>query len=167
VPDGARREELILLTAVNHPEILENHFDTLASLHLASPQLDRIRRAIIDIATVESSLDYSGMAHHLAKRNLSEQVKRLQGPTTKSLDWFVDPAAANEDALNAWLHIVDRHKLEALQKDLEAAERQLGENVTSENLDRLKMAKKALEEASGNEANLDGFGLASGRNKIV
>ncbi|MDF2367758.1 DNA primase [Sneathiella sp.] len=167
VPDGARREELILLAAINHPGIIENHFETLASLHLAGPQLDRIRRAIIDIATVESSLDYSGMAHHLAKRNLSEQVKRLQGPTTKSLDWFVDPATAYEDALNAWLHIVARHKLEALQKDLEAAERELGENATAKNLDRLKMAKKALQDASGNEANLDGFGLASGRNKII
>ncbi|WP_288903040.1 DNA primase [uncultured Sneathiella sp.] len=167
VPDGGRREELILLTVVNHPKIIENHFDTLASLQLSSPQLDRVRRAIIDIATVESSLDYSGMAHHLAKRNLSGQITRLQGPTTKSLDWFVDPAAAYEDALNAWLHIVARHKLEALQKELEAAERQLGENATAENLDRLKMAKKALEDASGNEANLDGFGFASGRNTIV
>ena len=59
--------------------------------------------------------------------------------------------------LNAWLHIVARHKMEALQKDLKVAERQLGENATAENLDRLKMAKKALEDASGNEANLDGF----------
>jgi DNA primase len=167
VPGGGRREELILLTVINHPKIIENHFETLASLQLASPQLDRLRRAIIDIASVESSLDYSGLAHHLAKRNLSGQIESLQGPTTKSLDWFVDPAAAYEDALNAWLHIVARHKLEALKKDLEAAERRLGENATAENLDRLKMAKKALEEASGNEANLDGFGLASGRSKIV
>ena len=29
VPGGGRREELILLTVVNHPEIMENHFDTL------------------------------------------------------------------------------------------------------------------------------------------
>ncbi|MZR32409.1 DNA primase [Sneathiella litorea] len=166
-PGGGRREELILLTIVNHPEIIENHFDAIASLQFASPQLDRLRRAIIDIATVESSLDYSGMAHHLAERNLSAQVESLQGPTTKSLDWFADPAAAYEDALNAWLHIVARHKLEALQKEVKAAERQLGENATAENLDRLKMAKKALEDASGNEANLDGFGQASGRNISV
>ncbi|WP_340151748.1 DNA primase [uncultured Sneathiella sp.] len=166
-PAVGRREELILLTVVNHPEIMENHYDTLASIQLASPQLDRLRRAIIDIATVESSLDYTDMAHHLAKRKLSEQVKGLQGPTTKSLDWFVDPGAAHEDALNAWLHIVARHKVEALQKDLEAAERQLGENATAENLDRLKMAKQALDAAAGNEVDIDGFGLASGRNKSV
>lgn len=166
-PGGGRREELILLTVVNHPEIMENHFETLASLQLSSPQLDRLRRAIIDIATVESSLDYAGLAHHLAKRKLSEQVKGLHGATTRSLDWFADPEAAYEDALNAWLHIVARHKLEALQKELEMAERQLGENATAENLDRLKLAKKALEDASGNEANLDGFGMASGRSKNV
>ncbi|MEX1036592.1 MAG: DNA primase [Sneathiella sp.] len=167
VAAGGRREELILLTVVNHPGIMENHYDTLASLQFTSPQLDRLRRAIIDIATVEASLDYTDMAHHLAKRKLSEQVKGLQGPTTKSLDWFVDPAAAYEDALSAWLHIVARHKVEALQKDLEAAERQLGQNATAENLDRLKMAKQALEAAAGNEADIEGFGLASGRNKNV
>lgn len=164
---GSRREELILLTVINHPAIMENHFETLGGLTLSSPRLDRLRRAIIDIATVESPLDYAGMAHHLAKRGLSEQVKGLQRPATRSLDWFTNPDTAYEDALNAWLHIIDRHKLEALRKDLETAERQLRENTTTENLDRLKLAKKALEEASGTSASLDGFGMASGRSNIV
>ncbi len=167
LPSGERREELILLTVVNHPEIMENHYDTLASLQLASPQLDRLRRAIIDIAAVESSLDYAGMAHHLAKRKLSEQVKGLQGPTTKTLNRFVDPAAAFEEALNAWKHIVARHKAEALQKEVEVAELQLAENTTAENNERLKMAQRALEKASGKEADIEGFGVASGRDKGV
>ncbi len=164
---GSRREELILLTVINHPEIMENHFETLGALKLEAPRLDRLRRAIIDIATVESPLDYTSMAHHLAKRGLSDQVKRLQRPSTRSMDWFASPDAAYEDALSAWLHIIDRHKLDALRRDLAIAERQLGENATAENLERLKLAKKALDEASGSEASLEGFGLASGRSKNI
>ncbi|MCF8466002.1 MAG: DNA primase [Sneathiella sp.] len=166
-PTTGRREELLLLTVINHPEIMENYFDTFAALQLSSPRLDRLRRSIIDIAAVESSLDYAGLAHHLAKRKLSEQVKGLQGPTTKALDKFADPDAAYEDALRGWLHILARHKQEALEKELEAAERQLAENTTVENNERLKLAKKALQEAAGNEADLDGFGLVSGHKQNI
>jgi len=158
-----RREELLVLTVINHPEIIENHFEEFAGLHLKSPHLDRMRRSIIDIAAVESALDYQAMAHHLAKRKLSDQVKVLGGTVTASLDWFADPTAAYEDALSGWRHILARHKRDGLEKELELAERQLGADATAENLDRLKLAKQALQSAEGNEADLDGFGLASGR----
>jgi DNA primase len=158
-----RREELLVLTVINHPKILENHFEDFAGLPLQAPQLDRLRRSIIDIAAVESSLDYDGLAHHLDKRKLSDQVKVLQSGIAGAIDWFVSPTAAYEDALAGWLHIMARHKRDALEKDLELAQRQLGSDATAENLDRLKMAKNALLEADGNEADLDGFGLASGR----
>lgn len=167
VSASGRGEKLLVLTVINHPEILENHFDAFAALQFSSPQLDRLRRSIIDIVAVESSLDYTGMSHHLAKRKLSEQVKGLEGPATKSLDWFVDPETALEDALNGWLHILARHKREALEQDLETAQRQLGIDATAENFERLKFAQKALQDAAGNEADLVGFGLASGRKNNV
>ncbi|TNE33944.1 MAG: hypothetical protein EP348_11945 [Alphaproteobacteria bacterium] len=157
---------MLVLTVVNHPEIIENHFEEFAALRLSSPQLDRLRRAIIDIAAVESSLDYASMGHHLAKRKLSGQVRELQS-AARSLDWFAGTDAAFEDARSGWLHVLARHKREALEKEVKTAERDLGENATAENLDRLKIAKQALQNAAGNEAELDGFGLASGRKSNI
>jgi len=162
-----RREELILLTVINHPEIMENHFDEFTRLKLHSAQLDRLRRSIIDIVAVESSLDYAGMAHHLAKRKLSAQVDRLKASMGGSIEWFVGPDAALEDASSGWRHIVSRQKREALEQELAVAQQKLGAEATSENFDRLKLAKKALLDAEGNEADLDGFGFASGRKNDI
>ncbi|MCR9213782.1 MAG: DNA primase [Proteobacteria bacterium] len=164
---AGRREELLVLTVINHPEIMENHFEDFASVTLSSPQLDRLRRSIIDIAAIESALDYDSLAHHLAKRKLSQQVKAVEESVSLSMDWFVDPSAAHEDALTGWRHILARHKRDELKRDLDEAQRQLGTEVTSENLERLKLAKTALLEAEGNEADLDGFGLASGRKNNI
>jgi DNA primase len=146
---------------------MENHFEDFASVTLSAPQLDRLRRSIIDIAAIESALDYDSLAHHLAKRKLSQQVKAVEESVSLSMDWFVDPSAAQEDALTGWRHILARHKRDELKRDLDEAQRQLGTEVTSENLERLKLAKTALLEAEGNEADLDGFGLASGRKNNI
>lgn len=162
-----RREELILLTVINHPEIMENHFDEFTRLKLHSAQLDRLRRSIIDIVAVESSLDYAGMAHHLAKRKLSAQVDRLKVSMGGSIEWFVGPDAALEDASSGWRHIVSRQKRKVLEQELAVAQQKLGAEATSENFDRLKLAKKALLDAEGNEADLDGFGFASGRKNDI
>ncbi len=167
VAAAGRREELLVLTVVNHPEIMENHFEDFASVALSAPHLDRLRRSIIDIAAVESALDYDSLAHHLAKRKLSQQVKAVEDSVSLSMDWFVDPSAALEDSLTGWRHILARHKRDGLKKDLDEAQRLLGTEATSENLERLKLAKTALLEAEGNEADLDGFGLASGRKNNI
>jgi DNA primase len=161
--NNGRREELIVLAVINHPEILENHFDEFDRIKLHSPQLDRLRRSIIDIVAVESSLDYAGMAHHLAKRKLSAQVDRLKTAMAGSIEWYIAQDAALEDAVSGWRHILSRQKREALMQELKAAEDQLSENMTAENNERLKLVQKALLDAEGNEADLDGFGLASGR----
>lgn len=167
VAAAGRREELLVLTVINHPEIMENHFEDFASVPLSTPHLDRLRRSIIDIAAVESALDYDSLAHHLAKRKLSQQVKTVRESVSLSMDWFVDPSAAHEDALTGWRHILARHKRDGLERDLHEAQQQLGSEATPENLERLKLAKMALLEAEGNEADLDGFGLASGRKNNI
>ncbi|GLQ06279.1 DNA primase [Sneathiella chinensis] len=158
-----RREELLLLTVINHPEILENHFEDFAALQLSSADLDRLCRAIIEIATSESSLDYEGMSHQLSIRGLGEIVSRMEKSKVSSLDWFVEAGVALEDVTRGWLHILARHRHEALVQDIKLAQGQLEKEFTTENFERLRMAKAALEQAEGKEAELDGFGVASGR----
>ncbi|WP_169543016.1 DNA primase [Sneathiella aquimaris] len=159
-----RREELLLITVVNHPEILESYFDEFAAIQLFSADLDRLHNAIIEIATSESDLDYDRMKHHLTKRSLFSVVEKFSKDTSGSLDWFAEKEAALEDATQGWLHLVARYERVKLEQDLKVAQKNLEQDVTRENLDRLKLAQKALQEAEGNEADLDGFGVASGRN---
>jgi len=158
-----RGEELLILAVVNHPEILESCFEDFAAMQLSSGHLDRLRRGIIEIATSESNLDYEGMKHQLTIRGLVDLIGKLKQLTSESLDWFVETDAALEDARRGWQHLLARHKRESLVRDLKLAQEQLEEDVTHENLDRLKVAQKAIEEAAGNEVDLDGFGIASGK----
>ncbi|MEP3247283.1 MAG: DNA primase [Sneathiella sp.] len=158
-----RGEELLLLTIVNHPEILESYFDEFASMQLSSADLDRLHRAIIEIAASESDLDYDSMKHHLSIRSHFDLVQKMGNLTTGALDWFVGRDAALEDATRGWLHLLARYKREFLRKELVIAEEVFGKDATRENLDRLNAARNALQSAEGSEADLDGFGVASGR----
>jgi len=158
-----RGEKLLILTVLNHPQILDSYFDAFAGLHVSSGNLDRLHHAIIEIATSESDLDYEGMKHHLSNRGLSDLLVVLERSTDRALDWFVARDTALEDATKGWLHLLARQKREMLVSEVKIAEKVFGEEATRENLDRLKQAKQTLQEAEGTEADLEGFGVASGR----
>ena len=131
---------------------------------MTSANLDRVHRAIIEIATSESDLDYERLKHHLRSRGLSDVIGKLEQAADKSLDWFISADAASEDATKGWLHLLARHKRDELIAEVKAAEKKFGEDATRENLDRLRNAKQALDNPEGTEVDLDGFGVASGRN---
>ncbi len=158
-----RGEQLMVLAVLNHPEILDKYFEDFASLQMSSGSLDRLHHAIIEIATSESDLDYEGMKHHLTNRGLSDLSHGLEQSAGESLDWYVTRGAALEDATTGWLHLLARQKRDLLTAEVKVAQELFGNEATRQNLDRLTHAKKALHEAEGTEADLDGFGVASGR----
>ncbi|MBL4666448.1 MAG: DNA primase, partial [Sneathiella sp.] len=158
-----RGEQLMVLGVLNHPEILDSYFEAFASLQMSSGSLDRLHRAIIEIATSESDLDYEGMKHHLTNRGLSDLSQKLEQSAGESLDWFVTREAALEDATTGWLHLLARQKRDLMMAEVKVAEELFGKEATRQNLDRLTNAKKSLHDAEGTEVDLDGFGVASGR----
>jgi DNA primase len=89
------------------------------------------------------------------------------GKRTSSLNWFAGPEAAIQDAEKGWRHVLARHQQDALRQELNIAKLELGRNATAENLTRLKHAKSALEQAEGEEAEVEDFGLASGRDVTI
>jgi DNA primase len=55
------------------------------------------------------------------------------------------------------------HKQRTLNRELKDAERALGEELTDANLARLRDVQGELSALDGNEAQIEGFGLLSGR----
>ena len=53
-----------------------------------------------------------------------------------------------------------------LKKDLKAAEMALAENMTEEVYARFLALKAEYENSRGDEASIDGYGIASGREKL-
>lgn len=160
------REALILLTALNHPWLLDHHAEDLASLDFRHPDADLMRRAILDAAAghgqapIESAL----LREAIAVAGLGPVLARLEAAVTHASDWPAREGSAGEDVLAWWDHIITLHrKQRTLHRELREAERALGEAPNEENFAWLRDLQERLTALEGMEASIEGFGAPSGR----
>jgi DNA primase len=73
-----RRERMIILTLINHPDLLHEMLDELASLEITTRELDSLRTQIIDSAALGSGLDGQDLRSHLKHRGLGPLIDRLE-----------------------------------------------------------------------------------------
>jgi DNA primase len=159
-----RRETAILLAIINHPRLLDDFAEIFAELEFSGPQLDSLRREIIDIAALEASLDAAALRNHLNRKGFGPLLERLDGEFRRLGEWFVLPDAAANDVRTGFRQMVALHrKAVTLAKELALAETALAEHPTDENLKVLNEIREQMRSAAGEEALIDGFGEESGR----
>lgn len=140
------REGLMLLIVMNHPELLDFHGEELAQIEIKNTGLDRLRNEIIDIAALNAPLDRATLQGHLTVRGLAEIARRLEGVPAYRNDRFAWPDASPEKARSGFLHVLARHRRQmTLEVELKAATRALADNMTEENLARLRDIHAQLE----------------------
>lgn len=140
------REGLLLLTLLNHPELLENYAEDISRIEIKTPALDRLRNEIIDIAALHAPLEREALKRHLLSRNLADIAGRLEAGTAFRSDRFAWPDAAPDEAEAGFLHTLARHRrVIVLETELKAAERALAEDMTEENFARLRAIHAQLE----------------------
>ncbi|MEQ8266650.1 MAG: DNA primase [Parvibaculum sp.] len=143
---GRGREGLILLTLLNHPELLENYAEEVSRIEIGTPALDRLRNEIIDIAALHAPLEREALRNHLLSRDLADIARRLEAGTAFSSDRFAWPDAAPDEAEAGFLHMLARHRRTiSLEAELKAAERALADEMTEENFARLRAIHAQLE----------------------
>jgi DNA primase len=158
------REALILMAVINHPWLLEHHAEAFSALDFLNPDADQLRRAILDAVTAEAQLEAETVRAAVAGRGLSGVLSRVEGAITHPSDWPARTGASPEDVDPWWTHVVALHrKQRTLNRELKEAERALGEELTDANLARLRDVQGELTALDGNEAQIEGFGLFSGR----
>jgi DNA primase len=159
-----RREALILLAALNHPWLLHDHLEELASLEFRHADAERLKGALIDIAAHASALDAEALRAELAGRNLAEAMERVAQSITTPSVWGAQPPAAPDDVLVTWRQLVALHRQwHSLIKELKDAEQDLGQDASEANYLRLRDVKARLSRVEGTEALIEGFGASSGR----
>ncbi len=142
---AGRREQLLILTLLNHPVLLETYCEDMAALEIKDRMLDKIRNEIIDIAAVHAPLDREALRGHLDKRGLSDIARRLESGTALRSEKFAWADADETEAEDAWRHLLQWHQRASdLQMELNAAERALADEMTDENLTRLTALKAEL-----------------------
>jgi DNA primase len=158
------REALILMAAINHPWLLEHHAEEFAALEFLNPDADHLRRAVLDAATDDGGADSQALRAAIAARGLTGVLDRVEAAITHSSDWPARAGAAEHDVTQWWTHVVTLHrKQRTLNRELKDAERALGEEPTDANLAWLRDVQGRMSALDGNEAQIEGFGLSSGR----
>jgi DNA primase len=158
------REALILQATLNHPWLLHDHLEELASLEFRHGDAERLKGALIDIAAHASALDAEALKAELAARNLTDTMARIAQSITTPSVWGARPEAAPDDVLVTWSQLVALHRQwHSLTKELKDAEQALGQDASEANYLRLRDVKSRLERVEGTEALIEGFGASSGR----
>ncbi|MGQ3673713.1 DNA primase [Xanthobacter sp. TB0136] len=163
--DLPRNEALLLFCLLNHPFLLEEFSEEIATLPFVNPEADRLRQALL-AAHLEGHLEQGeSAAPWRADPELEALAKRVGTLSNPRMDWPAYPNTSPEDTRIWWQQrMALHHKAHALSRELKDAERSLGEDPSEANFAWLCDVQRRLSTLDGTEALVEGFGLSSGRN---
>lgn len=157
------QQEILLATIVNHPALLYDHAEDLAGAPIGFPDLDRLRRALVDLAAHYPDLDSAGVKDHLSRQGFSGILDALLvGTRTVS---FVAPDAAPERAEEGLMHILALMREREAKRETEAAARLLAEELTEEALARFEARQRVVQHGESRRRDLDRDGPLAARTK--
>ncbi|MGE0231562.1 MAG: DNA primase [Flavobacteriaceae bacterium] len=157
-----RREALLLMTAINHPEIIAERAEELAAFDFAAPELGAVAARLIDMAMEGTAGDAGAVRAALKGAGQGDLVTRLDSVAADAGDWFARPEADGADALIGFDHILAlHHRQVTLHKELKAAEDSFRADPSETNWERIVELRNDLAGTSGSEVEVEGFGLAS------
>jgi len=162
--DVTPREAAILMCLVNYPALAENRLETLAGLDFDSPQAREVLRAIVDELAAVPALDAEALRARLVASGFGAALDRMQMALMRQGVWQSGAGAAESDAEMGLKHALALHyKSVQLNRELKAAELALGDDLSAENIERLRDIQNQITSVDGTEALIEGFGSLSGR----
>lgn len=162
--DATPREAVILLCLINHPQLAEARLETLADVELETPQARELLSAVIDLVSAAAAADGKAMRVALVEAGHGGALERMDSVLMRQGVWQSAAGIAEPDAETGLKHALALHyKSVQLNRELRAAERALGEDLSAENLERLRDIRNQITSVDGTEALIEGFGSLSGR----
>jgi len=119
--------ELILITLVNHPDLISRHCEAVGEVEFPRGELDSLKGAIIDLAAGQPHLDSKGFRNHLNDLGFAGTLEALVARTGPMK--FTLPSAELNSAEEGLLHVIGvlrerlsvKSELTATAQALEAA----------------------------------------------
>ncbi|HEV8390066.1 MAG TPA: DNA primase [Dongiaceae bacterium] len=96
--------ELILVTLVNHPELIGRHCEMVGEVEFPRGDLDSLKGAIIDLAAGQPHLDSKGFRNHLNDLGFAGTLEALVARTGHMR--FTLPSADMNSAEEGLLHVI-------------------------------------------------------------
>jgi DNA primase len=121
-PGGRIQRENLFRILLNFPWLIDEVAEELATLELPEPELDRLRREILDSEALPPGLDARALQQHLVENGLAATVDGLLLPAVGSIDLArcSDPSSTREK----WVRVTrmlaggDRRALAGATNDL-------------------------------------------------
>ena len=141
-----RQDQILLAAALNHPDLLDEFAERLASINLSQPKLDKLREEILLVYADHSGLDSEGFERQLREQGFAEELDELLGPDVYVHAAFARPDASFEDAEFGFKQTLLRHLAPSRSAQLDQAKRAFASEPTTENWIRLQTLQNASQE---------------------
>ena len=148
---GWAREELIVLTLLRHPWLIESHYETIEGLAFQNRALFAVTRALLELSAEGKTLDKVSVCDHLAPLGLAGVVAGLETKRVLNVR-FTKADAPPEEVTDGFAHTLARHEKEAiLKEELRQATLAWSADPTGENMARMRELQLRLTETKGEE----------------
>ncbi len=170
----ALRESVLALTIVNHPQLLQDEYDEIASIDYENRELQKLWSSLLTIAAgAGAQLTRETLIARLEEQGHGGLIKSLDQQIRNARLWTATEIAAPEDAGEGYRQALSLHKrTKALRRQRIELEREVAEATEAEDGGRIDQVIGALHQVQleitrmeNQEAIIDGFGVMSGRVK--
>lgn len=143
------RERVLVSSILRFPELLDAHGESFAEMPLERPELDRVRRDILDVAASGVALDMNALRNHLKDRGAAHLVDQLLRHASQKHAHIFSKDAQLKDAEENWSHVLALHReMLSLKREAKEAEVLFQQDGSSENWQRLQRIQTQLQQAS-------------------
>jgi DNA primase len=159
-----RQEQAFVAALLNHPGLINELAEDLATLSLESADLERVLRHMLDLAAQGERLDSIELGRHLRRIAEDSVVDSVTNRDIYRLWPFADPAATVQTARSGVRHFMDLYRERAAQAETRAEGQRLAASMDGEALTRLAARQRAtrLVGAAGTDPLPDGDGATTG-----
>ncbi len=103
-PDRVQRE-LLFRILLQWPSLLDKVAEEFATIEMPEPDLDKLRREILQIEALHPGLEASTLRQHLHTNGFAATVEAFISPSVDS--GFLIRRSATDDARNEWAHVIE------------------------------------------------------------
>lgn len=159
--NARNREQEILSIVLRFPALADEALEDLNSLHFQASDLDRLRRAILEVVGSGDGLDLGRLRHDFTGGGLSNLIEHLTGPKGPGFR-ALRPEVTLEQARLVLADAIASHRLSTLEDEMReavaAAEREPCE-ANDARLSALKVELERARDEARREAGADSLGM--------
>ncbi len=137
-----RREQILIATLINHPDLYDEVSEGLGTIAFSSPELDKIRQEVLKTLAVNSGLETEALVNHLNQCGYSAVLRSLLGAIVYDHAYFARPDASIDEAGAGWRETFGQIRGKDLIAEIEEAERDVAENPSEATWRRLLALKQ-------------------------